>query len=225
MMQMRVDRFHTGVRVAALVLWLATIGVLFLVGRWIGTLLFGTVTGFGVLVLAVLAFVAAQPVSFLAERQLVKVWPSGRTVTIDGAAITLRQKSGSVRVDLVRPASFRRWRFEVRTQRGGHVPNGHHCLALRLAQDEQAMTLYAFVPPAQLKDFSALYPFYELRRTNDIGLPPTPLAGREQAYLDAENDRWIFGAELDAADLVSLLSLLADRLPDFADRPASEVDL
>jgi len=220
MIEMRVDRYHSGARLAALGLWAAALAGVYLVAHWLAGLVFGPLTSFSVMVLVVVAFVAAQPVALLAEGWLVRRWPSGRTLRLEDGLVTLNEKSGSARIRLDQPLAYRRWRFEVRTRRGGHVPKGHHCLALRLAQNDQAVTAYAFLSPAALKDLTARFTFYELRRAKENGQPASALAGRDQTYLDAENDRWIFGAELDEADFTQLLAGLAPQVAGFADAPA-----
>lgn len=221
MMELRADRYHSGVRFTALGLWLAAIAALFFLGRWLGGLLLvGGVTGFGVLVLMAAAFVAAQPVAYLAERQLIKFWPSGRAVQLDGRLLRLHQPGADKLIRLDQPLAFRRWRFEVRTRRGGHVPKGHHCLALRLAQDDQVVALYAFCSPAVMQDLAARFAFYQVRGAKETGAPAGDTAGRDPAYLEAENDRWVFGAELEAGDFERLLTAVAPGVTGFAERPA-----
>ncbi len=221
MIELRVDRYHSGLRLAALGLWVAAIAAVYFSGHWLAGLLFGPPTSFTLLVLAGLALILAQPVALLAEGWLVRVWPSGRALKVEGSLVTLSERSGLKQIRLDQPAAFRRWRFEVRTRRGGHVPRGHHCLALRLSQADQTITAYAFFSPTAMRDITTRFPFYELQRAKDAAILAAPPAGRDPAYLEAENDRWIFGAELDDADFDQLLATLAPHLADFTAKPGA----
>ena len=64
------DRFHAGVRVATLVLWLAAIVAAYVVLGLIANQIFGPLPGLGVLLLFLAAVVVAQPMAWLGERQL-----------------------------------------------------------------------------------------------------------------------------------------------------------
>jgi hypothetical protein len=222
------DRFHTSVRVAAVVIWVGAILLAYWVIRWLGGLLSGgPVGGFGLLVVAALAVVAAQPLAWLAERQLLRLWPSGRRAVLaprrlewhDRCQLASGEPRPSPRFDLGTMINFWRWRFEVRRRRGGRVPSGFHCLALRLVQADGALSVYTFASPRQADALAERFAFYELRRPNDPG--KLSLGGRDALYLAAENARWEGGAELEPADFEALLEHLAAHVPGFAATPAS----
>ncbi|MGH2521117.1 MAG: hypothetical protein ACRDH2_01325 [Anaerolineales bacterium] len=217
------DRFHPGVRLGALLVWFAAFGLVYFLSREILILFLGQVSGIGVLILLGLALFVSQPLARWGEHQLVKLWPSGRAVELEPGRLTLREKSGLVHLD-VSPAikvNYWRWRFEVRGRRGGHVPNGHHCFAIRLVQGEKVIGLYSFLSPQQAQTVLARYPFYELHRPSEKGAPRLPLGGRDAVYLAAENARWESGAELDPADFEALLDHLNAHLPEFASGTSS----
>ena len=216
------DRYHTGVRVATLVLWLAAIVALYLAGQGLWNLLLGPVAGLAEgLVLAGAAVIAAQPLMMWAEKQLIARWRSGRAVQLGSGGLVMREKDREARLDLGQKVNYWRWRFEIRRQRGGRVPNGHFCFALRLVQADmrQAVSLYAFFSPAQAQALLARQSFYDLRPATDKSR--AALGGRDATYLAAERERWTSGAELDPADFDVLLTHLARHIPDFSSSPSS----
>ncbi len=217
--ELRADRFHTGLRIAALAAWLASVILVFVALRLVLSAILGSVTGIGVLVLAVVAVTLGQPLAWLAEKGLLARWPSGRAVQLEPTHLVWRDKARVVDLDLGQKLNFWRWRFEVRGRRGGRVPSGHFCYALRLVQGDTELSLFAFLAPAQADALSRAYPFYELRRTSDAG--KQALGGREALFLAAEHKRWEAGAELDPPDLDALLAYLNERLPDFKASAAS----
>ena len=213
------DRFHTGVRITSMALWFLTIVVVYIVLRLIVEALLGPVVGIGTLVLIVLAVVAAQPLAYLAERQLMRRWPSGRAMALEPGALVWRERDSAVRLDLRETVNFWRWRFAIKRRRGGRIPAGHHLFALRLVQGDNVVSVYAFLAPAAAEALAAKCAFYELRRPSEQG--KLALGGREALFLTAEDARWRTGAELEPADFQALLDHLAAHLPEFGRAPAS----
>src|SRR5712692_2906400 len=105
------DRYHAGVRLAALVVWLA-------------------------------AIVVAQPLAWLAEKQLLIHWPSGRAVELEPGQLTWRDRAQTVRLDLRQKVNYWRWHFSVRRRHGGRIPSNYHCVAMRLVQGDAVISLY-----------------------------------------------------------------------------------
>lgn len=213
------DRFHSGVRVAAMALWFATIVLVYFVLRLVVQAVLGPVQGIGTLLLIALAVVAAQPLAYLAEKQLMQRWPSGRAMQLESGALVWREPTGSTRIDLRQLVNFWRWRFVIKRRRGGRVPGGHHCFALRLVQGDHVVSVYTFLAPAAAEALAAQCAFYELRRPSEQG--KLALGGRDALYIAAEETRWQSGAELDPADFQALLDHLAAHLPEFGRAPAS----
>ncbi len=211
------DRFHTGVRVATLIFWLLAMVVAYVVLAFIVHQIFGSLSGLLVLLVAVVAVIAAQPLAWLAERQLLARWPSGRAAELEPDAVIWRDRGPTSRLDLNQKLNYWRWRFAVKRRRSGRVPGNYHCFAIRLVQGDTVVSLYAFLPPAHAEALAARYPFYELRRPDDPG--KTALGGRDSIFLAAEHTRWEQGAELDPADFEALIAHLAAHLPEF-DRSA-----
>jgi hypothetical protein len=215
------DRYHSGVRLATLGLWIVAVVVVYVVLRLVAQAVAGQVAGLGTLLLLVLAVALAQPLAWLAERQLVARWPSGRAVVLEPGQVIWRDKgqTATFELRLGERWNYWRWRFVVRRRRGGRVPSGHHCCALRLIQAEQVASWYAFLAPGPAEALAARYPFYELRAPSDKDKPA--LGGRDAQFLSAENHRWETGAELDPADFEALLEHLAAHNPEFARTPAA----
>ena len=124
-----------------------------------------------------------------------------------------RARGQSIRLELGPRLNYWRWRFAVRRRRGGRVPSGHFCYAIRLVQGDSVISLYTFLAPAAATALAARTPFYELSRSKGADKPQ--LGGRDAMYLAAEHARWDTGAELEVADFEALLAHLAAGVPDF----------
>ena len=126
------DRFHGGVRGAALVMWLFAIILVFIILRLVVALFMPELGGAGVLVLVVLAVVLAQPLAFFGEKQLTQRWPSGRAMRLEPEGVVWKDRTTAIRFDLSQSFNYWRWRFVVKQRRGGRVAVGHYHLAVRL---------------------------------------------------------------------------------------------
>jgi hypothetical protein len=207
------DRFHTGVRLAILGVWLGAIVLAYLVVGFVASQILGPLSGLSIFLVLVAAIIVAQPLAWLGERQLLARWPSGRAAQLAPGALVWRDRGPTSRLDLGQKVNYWRWRFSVRRRRGGRVPSNHQCFAIRLVQSDTVVTLYTFLPPAAADTVSARYPFYELRRPTETS--KASLGGRDAIFMAAEHTRWEEGAELEPADFDSLLAHLAAHLPEF----------
>jgi hypothetical protein len=212
--RLHADRFHTGVRVVTLVLWLVAIVAAYIVLSLLAAQIFGPITGLGVLLLLVVAIIVAQPLAWFGERQLIARWPSGRAAELEPRALVWHDHGPTSRFDLGQKVNYWRWRFAVGRRRSGRIPGNHHCFAIRLVQGDTVVTLYTFLSPAAADRVTGRYPFYELRRPNDPS--KTTLGGRDAIYLAAEHTRWDEGAELEPGDFEALVAHLAAYLPEFS---------
>lgn len=214
------DVYHAGVRLGTLVWWLAASAVLFAAGVWISGLIFGPAANWVWLPWLVITLLLSQFVGRWGERWLMRHWSSGRALELAGPRLVLQEPAGAQTFDLGLKVNYWRWGFQVRERRGGRVPNGHFCFALRLVQSagqEASACVYAFLPPAEAAALRARYPCYELRRANDQPLAAGVVGGRDPGILAVEKLRWEAGAELEAADLQALLDHLAKYCPNFND--------
>ena len=149
------DRFHGGVRLAALGLWLLAIVVVYVVISTVIGLLLGPVSGVGIVIVLIAAVVLAQPLAWLGEKQLVAHWPSGRAVVLEPGAIIWHDRGQTARLELGPRLNYWRWRFKVQRRRGGRVPTGHYCFAIRMVQGDTVVSLYTFLSPAAATALSA----------------------------------------------------------------------
>ena len=207
------DRYHAGVRVTALVVWFLAIVVAYVVVGLIVRVVLGPASGVGVLIIVVVAIVVAQPLAWLAEKQLLARWPSGRAAELDPGQLTWRDRGQISRLDLRQKVNYWRWRFSVRRRHGGRVPSNYHCFAIRLVQGDDVVSLYSFLSPAAVEALTVRFVFYELRRPNED--TKLTLGGRDAMFLAAEHSRWETGAELDPADFEALIAHLAANVPGF----------
>lgn len=216
------DRFHSKVRVGALGLWLVIVGLLYGLGYVIWqTFIDPSATGAWLPVLLG-AVLLSQPLARAAERQLVRVWPSGRAVSLDAGTLIMREKSNSHPFDLNGGAvNYWRWYFKVTNRRSGRVSNGDLVCALRLVQGEREANLYAFIPKKQADSFLARYTFYELKPLSETIKGKMTLGGHDAVYRTAEKSRWELGAELDPVDFDAALAHLAAHLPNFKTNSSS----
>jgi len=207
------DRFHGGVRVATLVMWIVAIVAAYLLLDLLASALFGPIAGLGVLLLLVGAIIVAQPLAWFGERQLLAHWHSGRAVELEPGALVWHDHDLTARFDLAQKMNYWRWRFAGGGRRSGRVPGDHHCFAIRLVQGNTLVTLYTFLSPAAADRMTARFSFYELRRPSDPA--KTALGGRDAIYLAAEHTRWDDGAELEPGDFDAVATHLAAYLSEF----------
>ncbi|MBL8059073.1 MAG: hypothetical protein JNK29_20380 [Anaerolineales bacterium] len=214
------DRHHGLARLAALGWWLLTTVGLYLAGLYLAGQLLGESGNWFWLPWLLAVLFLSQFIGRWGEAQTARLLPSGRTLELGPHRLSLVEPSGRQTFDLTRKVNHWRWWFVVRERRGGRVPNGHQCCALRLVQDtgdglEASADLYAFLPPAAAEALRARFGFYELRRAKDGPASADAQGGRDPTFLAVEKKRWEAGAELEPADLQLLLEHLAGSLPDF----------
>jgi hypothetical protein len=210
------DRFHPKVRLGALSLWLVIVGLLYIVGDVIWRVFIDPNATGAWLPLLLGALILSQPLARVSERQLMRVLPSGRSISLDSGTLTMREKSVSDQFDLNGGAvNYWRWYFKVINRRSGRVSNGDLVCALRLVQGEREANLYAFIPKKQAESFLARYTFYELKPLSETTKGKMTLGGHDAVYRAAEKARWELGAELDPLDFDATLAHLAAHLPNF----------
>lgn len=85
------------------------------------------------------------------ERRLARIWPSGRQLVLDQNALTLRRGKRVInRIDWDQPFGSLRWRLYGRTpKRDFETSSGRLCLACRLIQDQDGITLYSHCSPQE----------------------------------------------------------------------------
>jgi hypothetical protein len=215
MTRLPVDAEHLGIRIAVPLFAI----VAFIVVLWLGPILFSvfnladSVVGLVVLPLAIAAAIGG---SFLADRVLKSVWPSGRELLVDEHYLVFRQGRNS---DIVLTWDDRVnalcWRFTI--SRRGRVPKGYFCLALQFIQDEDQITAYTFYNPQHIDELQKADAFTPLvpRKSLEDDRLSMRVAAQQRRLLQAENDRWESGAELEPDDFVKLWQIIQEHHVEF----------
>lgn len=205
------DVEHLGIRI--MVPLLAFVALV--LGWWLIPLILetlglrATLVGFLQLPLIIAAAIGG---AYLADRFLKGRWLSGRELRLDDRQLVMQEKDGTQQtIAWDERVNVLAWRFTV--SRRGRVPKGHVCLALQFLQDEQQVTVYAFVDPKQvdtLPDADAFTPLAGRATLKDERLS-LRVAGQQRRLLQAEDVRWQSGGELTAEDFVDLWTRLQTR--------------
>ncbi|MHB8629208.1 MAG: hypothetical protein ACYDBJ_20510 [Aggregatilineales bacterium] len=173
-----------------------------------------------------LGLVGALLIGAIADRLLKRYWPSGRTLTIDGQTLQLkdtRHAPSEIVIALDRRINTAGWQFTVRRS-SPRAQRGWHMVAYQFLQDDTQIIVYTFMSPKAFAVLPGADRFVELKTD------PTPRTARqtanvqalrvssEQRRLDAiEAKRLECGAELQPQDFVTVLSVVIPR----SDRPRS----
>jgi hypothetical protein len=168
--------------------------------------------------LAVLVgFGIAYGVTALTERFLKTRWPSGRAVQIDKEGVKLVKK-GNVQQEILAedPAITLLWSFKIAKR--ARVPKGWSMLACALQFESQYLAVYTFMSPAQLEAYPAAEQFKTLvgkRKGKDDAREDLRVAGEQRRLHDAENNRWLFGAEMTPPDFVTYVARRKTQFPEW----------
>jgi hypothetical protein len=164
----------------------------------------------------IISLIGALGVAALADRVLKQIWPSGRTLTVNLAGLHLADKRKgrdvAVRLAWDQRINVLAWRFTVK-RGSARVQKGWIMLGCQLVQDDEQLTLYAFVPSkvadeARFAEFTQLV----LRDVLEKGSLPLREANEQRRLLKAESERWQDGAELRREDFEKLVELLTERV-------------
>lgn len=208
----RLDHNHSGVRFALLV----AVGLGVAVGLLaVPPLLraLGLSPGVPMLVGVLSAVALAAGFSWLVERALRRIWPSGRTITVDDGQVHLRERSGDDAV--VRwngDVEVLSWCFVVNTRRAW-VPRGWYCVALRIKQGDQLIIPYALAKPSLASELPLWEAFEELiprKRASDFG---EEVFASQEHLRDAEEQRWWVGGEMLFDDFAALVRAVYAHAP------------
>ncbi len=168
--------------------------------------------------LAVIVGVIASIASILlGDYSFKRFWPSHRTLLVDQEGLRMRDerrgRRRELRIEWDRRINPLAWRFSVK-RGSARVPKGWIMLGLQLLQDEQLLTLYAFLSPQEAEAL----PIYEhftllLSRSIDTSQMNVRLQAEQRRLLKAEDERWRDGAEVRHDDFLILVDIITRRLP------------
>lgn len=208
-----VDREHSAMRLTIVLAFIA----IWIVGFILASVL---IPNEGLSLLAVIiGFAIAYGSTALLERFLKTRWPSGRIVQIDRGGVKLIKRSVLQQEMLSEdPVETRLWSFKI-TKRA-RVPKGWSMLACALEYENQYLTVYTFMSPSEVEKLSLGSNFKVLigkrKGTSDADArEDLRIAGEQRRLRDAENHRWMFGAEMIPADFTTYLTRIKSQFPEW----------
>ncbi len=208
-----VDREHSAMRLVV---------VLTFIGVWIGSfiILSAVIPNEGLSLLAILiGFGIAYGATALLERYLKTRWPSGRIVHIANDGVKLKQRETLQQEMLYEdPVSALFWSFKI-TKRA-RVAKGWSMLACALEFEGQYLTVYTFASPSQLESYDMAPHFKKLiakrkGKNPDDAREDLRIAGEQRRLRDAENHRWMSGAEMTLPDFITYVTRIKSQFPEW----------
>lgn len=168
------------------------------------------------LIAIVASFAVAYILTNQIEKQLKLRWPSGRMLIVDRDGVRLMrngQQEQEMRAD--QAVNQLCWRFTVRKR--SRVPKGWLMYACALEYEERHLTVYTFLPPSSVDDFSRAKQFTALSgKKESQGRADLRLAGEQRRLRDAENYRWLNGAEMTVDDFKRYIEQLHTQFPEWS---------
>lgn len=211
-----VDAEHSGLRVVVFGVFILA----WIIGYFAISLV---IPGEGINLLAMGAgFAIGYGASYLTERLLRNRWPSGRRLDMDARGVRLVLKNAveqEITVGGETPVTTLMWRFE--TPRRSRVPKGWTVLACGLEQDERLLCVYTFMSPKDFKAYERGERFTALKsrkkdgRNKQTGRDDLLMAGEQRRLFQAENQRWMSGAEMSVPDFTAFLDTLKQNYPEW----------
>lgn len=211
-LEMRLDIEHFGIRALTFT---------FLIGGGIGGFLLGQTIGnqidptFPYLCLSLpLAIVLAAVLANISDRVIKPYWGSGRVLQVSQDAIIMHDRRRlpprEKRISIEDYVEVKTWYFVV--NKGTRVPKGWYCASLFLKQNDEKLTVYAFINPKTATEnptfrdyFTHLLP----RKKREALVATDPqLATRMSMLRELEGSRWFEGAELQEEDFWAVVMLL-----------------
>lgn len=165
-----------------------------------------------------LSIVFAIVLTQIGELVIKPRWPSRRYLVLDEDGLILRhRKAAQHHLDFqfrwADKPTVHCWYWEVETRKT-RVRRGWYCVVVRLSVMEKYVTVYTFMPQADLE---------ALPRYNDWFIRLLPKAVREKMtatdprgaavqsrYKKLESERWLDGAEVVAKDFIVILNVISE---------------
>ncbi len=208
-----VDNEHSALRLTV---------VLTFIGVWIVSfiLLSILIPNEGLSLLAILlGFGISYGLTALLERVLKHRWPSGRIVEINQESIKLVKRAELQHEMLSEdPVNTLFWTFKI--SKRARVPKGWSMLACALEYENDYLSVYTFMSPSQLESFDMARHFKKLisqrkgKRDADAH-EDLRLAGEQRRLREAENHRWMYGAEMTPDDFIAYMTRLKNQFPEW----------
>jgi hypothetical protein len=206
-----VDREHSAMRLTVVLIFIAVWILSFII-------LSTVIPNEGLSLLAVLGgFAIAYGTTALTERFLKTRWPSGRAIQIDREGVKMVLK-GKVQGEILAedPANALLWTFKIAKR--ARVPKGWSMLACSLEFESQYLAVYTFMSPAQLGEYPGADQFKVLagkRKGKEDAREDLRMAGEQRRLHEAENNRWLFGAEMTPPDFIKYVTRIKAQFPEW----------
>jgi hypothetical protein len=212
-MTIPVDREHGALRLVVVLVfvavWVASFLILSTVISNTGLSLLAVLLGFGI----------AYGITALLERVLKKRWPSGRVVQIDRDGVKLRLRD-KLQQEMMSedPVSAVLWTFKI--SKRARVPKGWSMMAVALEYEGQYLTVYTFMSPSQVESYELGEQHKKLiakrkGKSDADAREDLRVAGEQRRLRDAENNRWMFGAEMTPPDFMAYVNRIQNQFPEW----------
>jgi hypothetical protein len=161
-------------------------------------------------------------IAAISSRLIRAIWPGPRSLLMNSGTLTLQDKRHATANTIILTQQFNvlAWRFTVR-QTSMRVPRGWMMMGCQVSQGEQTLVLYTFVPAKEAdqeryEHFTALVS----RKSLETGNFSLRDSKHYRRLLDAENDRWHNGGEMQRRDFADMLDHLLNNKPEWEDIPS-----
>lgn len=205
-----VDAEHSGIRGAVIVAFIAVWFIVYSI-----TDSFISSEGFNLIALGA-GFLSATLVTQFLEGYLKKHWHSGRHITVDHESVEL-EKKGTIQAKVLSedPVNALFWRFEVNKRT--RIPKGWSMIAAGLEFEGTYLIAYSFISPDQLETFERADWFTKLASKKELSnaRDEMRLAGEQRRLIEAENYRWMNGAEMNFENFQTYLTKLETQFPEW----------
>ncbi len=171
------------------------------------------------LLAVILGFAVAYGLTDRLERYLKNRWPSGRVVQMDKDGVKVLSRGKQQHEMLSEdPVNTHFWTFKI--SKRARVPKGWSMLACALEYENQYLTVYTFISPNQLSTLETADQFKKLiakrkGKSQDDAREDLRVAGEQRRLRDAENQRWMFGAEMTPNDFITYITRLKTQFPEW----------
>lgn len=204
-----VDAEHTGIRTAGCGVFVATLGVSYLI--------FNLFIPEAFLAVLVGSLLTAAGISYFVDMRLKEMWPSGRSLYADNNTIHIKRKDNiETSIDPQKQVNVLSWRFEVK--RTGRVKKGWYVVGLALEQDDTYIPVYTFASPDQFETLPIKHTFETLQPAEKVKAAAgrdMRLAGQQRRLHTAEKIREINGAEMSLQQFEQYIMFLQKQYPSW----------
>lgn len=165
------------------------------------------------------SLLVAAVVSRQVENRLKVRWPSGRKVIFNADGIQiLHKETVQHAIKAGEPMGIVFWRFRIR--RRTRVPKGWYVVACAIEQDDEYLPVYTFMSPDAVEAFNKQIRFPLLmtekeEKKSGVKQDMLRVAGEQRRLRQAEQHRWMYGAEMSDTDFQQFVEQLNEQFPQW----------